>query len=258
MYSTGTFLAGSGWGFFLMAQRLLKYVLVFSLLIGVSAGWVSSVRAEFVVDLYGGLAKTDGRVEGEAGNIPFSGGAGTTSKDLKEDPNFKDAFTVGGRVTYWLESIPWLGLALDSSYFKAKGKNPDTEIPVYGFSLLMMMRYPLFPNEQFPQGRLQPYLGLGPELAFSNDATVEFEDNGVKTKFKENINGFGVDVRTGMLWPWHHHWGLFTEYRFTYLDMSHGKPSTISRQDEAGSIDFEDMKAKLTTHHFLVGLSYRF
>jgi opacity protein-like surface antigen len=149
-------------------------------------------------------------------------------------------------------------VAFDGSYFKADAKNANIEIPVYGFSLLMMMRYPLLPNEQFPQGRLEPYFGVGPEFALGK-STVEFEDDGGTTKIKENMNGFGVDVRTGMLWRLHRHWGIFTEYRFTYLDMSDdGTPSDYSRQDEEGSREFENLGSKLTTHHFLVGLSYRF
>ena len=196
-------------------------------------------------------------MEGQVSDVPFSGGPVTTSADLKANAKFKDTFTVGGRVAYWTQIIPWLGLAFDGSYFDAETKNSNIDIPVYGFSLLMMMRYPLLVNEQFPQGRLQPYLGFGPEFAFSK-STVEFEENGVKTKIKDNINGFGVDARAGMLWLLHRHWGLFTEYRFTYLDMTGGTPTDFSRSDEAGTINFENLDVKLTTHHFLAGVSFRF
>jgi len=41
-----------------MAKGLLKYFLDFCLLMGVRTEWATSVRAEFVVDLYGGFAKT--------------------------------------------------------------------------------------------------------------------------------------------------------------------------------------------------------
>ena len=216
-----------------------------------------SVRAEFVIDLYGGLAMTENsKVEGQLSDVPFSGGPVTTSEDLKADVKFNKSFTLGGRVTYWTP-FQLIGVAFDASYFDADAKNANITIPVVGLSLLMMMRYPLFPNEQFPQGRLQPYLGFGPEFAFSK-STVEFEDNGVKTKIKDNINGFGVDVRGGMLWPLHRHWGVFTEYRFTYLDMTGGIPSDFRRQDEEGTISFENLDVKLTTHHFLVGISFRF
>jgi opacity protein-like surface antigen len=250
------FVRGSGGVF--MANSLLKYSLICGLLVAVIVGGAATVRAEFAIDFYGGLAKTEnGQVEGQLSNVPFSGGPVTTSKDLKEDGKFKDSFTLGGRVAYWTQTIPWLGVAFDASYFDAEAKNTKIDIPVVGLSLLVMMRYPSFQTEQFPQGRLQPYIGFGPEFGFSK-STVEFEDDGVKTKIKDNINGFGVDVRAGMLWQLHRHWGIFSEYRFTYLDMNGGVPSDFSRSDEEGTIDFENLETKLTTHHFLVGASFRF
>ncbi len=108
-----------------MVKRLLKYVLGICLLIRVSTGWATSVRAEFVVDLYGGLAMTeDSDVQVRVSDVPFSGTGGTlTSETLKEDGKFKDSFTVGGRVTYWTQRFPWLGVAFDGSYFKAEAKN---------------------------------------------------------------------------------------------------------------------------------------
>ena len=65
-----------------MAKRLLKYVLGFCLLMGGEAVWASSVLAEFVVDFYGGLAKTENSdVEGLKASVPFSGmGSVTTDK----------------------------------------------------------------------------------------------------------------------------------------------------------------------------------
>jgi hypothetical protein len=74
---------------------------------GVKTLGATPVRAEFVVDLYGGLAKTqNSEVEGQLRSVPFSGSPVTTSKDLKEDAKFKNAATVGGRVTYWTQTIP--------------------------------------------------------------------------------------------------------------------------------------------------------
>jgi opacity protein-like surface antigen len=245
-----------------MAIRLLKYFLAFCLLMGVGAVWVTSVRAEFVVDLYGGLAKTeDSDFQVRQSDVPQFGSGSVTSQTLKANGKFKDSFTVGGRVTYWTQRFPWLGVAFDGSYFKADAKNGNIEIPVYGFSLLMMMRYPLLVNEQFPQGRLQPYLGFGPEFAFGK-VKAEFEENGFKTKIEENEGAFGVDVRTGLLWKLDQQWGIFTEYRFTYLNYNSEDSDNFvcigDKKDCPESIKLEDFEAKLTTHHFLMGLSYRF
>ena len=247
---------------FVMRANLPKYFLAFCLMMEMMGGGTTPVRAEFEVDLYGGLAKTENaEVEGLKATVPFSGMGPVTTEKFKTDTSFKDSFTVGGRVTYWIERLPWLGVALDGSYFKAEAKGADIEIPVYGFSLLMMLRYPLLPNEQFPKGRLQPYIGIGPEFAFGK-AKAEFEENGVTTKIKDNDGGVGVDLRAGILWPLHRHWGIFTEYRFTYLDFDQDDTKDFEPIDPSdppeGTYKYKDLETKLTTHYFLVGISFRF
>jgi opacity protein-like surface antigen len=118
-----------------------------------------------------------------------------------------------------------------------------------------------FPFMVSPQGRLQPYLGVGPEFAFGK-VKAEFEEDGFKTKIEENEGAFGVDVRTGLLWKLHPQWGIFTEYRFTYLNYNTKDPDNFfcigDQKDCPSSLKVEDFEAKLATHHFLVGLSYRF
>ncbi len=176
----------------------------------------ASVRAEVFLDLYGGLATTgNAEVKGEEKFRPSPGGGPTTTQKFREDANFKNSFTVGGRVGYWSERFPWVGVAFDASYFKAEAKNANIDIPVVGLSGLLMMRYPLFTNEQFPSGQLQPYLGIGPELAFTK-ISAEFKDNGSK-KIEKRTTGVGIDIRTGLFWQFPQHWGVFTEYRFTHI-----------------------------------------
>lgn len=73
----------------------------------------------------------------------------------------------------------------------------------------------------------------------------------------------GVDVRTGLLWKLSQQWGIFTEYRFTYLNFNNKDPDKFSckpfdQKDCPSSVKVEDFEAKLTTHHFLMGLSYHF
>ena len=101
----------------------------------------------------------------------------------------------------------------------------------------------------------------GTEFAFGK-VKAEFEENGFKTKIEENEGAFGVDVRTGLLWKLDQQWGIFTEYRFTYLNYNSEDSDNFvcigDKKDCPESIKLEDFEAKLTTHHFLMGLSYRF
>lgn len=223
------------------SQRLVIGVL---LGIGVLGSLPPLVRAEVFLDFYGGLAMTE--------KTEVKGSGLTTTQKFREDVNFKDSFTVGGRIGYWTKRFPWFGVALDGSYFEAEAKNANIDIPVVGLSFLLMLRYPFFTSEEYPSGRLQPYLGIGPVLAFSK-ISAEFRENRSE-KIKEHATGVGIDLRTGILWHFHQHWGVFTEYRFTHIGFDTNSPFNF--YDE---YDFdEDLDTTLTTHHFLAGISFRF
>src|SRR5207248_3357570 len=59
--------------------------------------------------------------------------------------------------------LPWLGVAADVSYFR-----PATDVQTVPLSLLVMARYGFLKDDEFKAGRLQPYVGLGGALFFSN------------------------------------------------------------------------------------------
>ena len=60
----------------------------------------------------------------------LAGGAFSRAQDVGDkfagtkfefkDVNFKNSFSIGGRVGYWFESLPYLGMALDVSHFRAE------------------------------------------------------------------------------------------------------------------------------------------
>jgi opacity protein-like surface antigen len=247
-------------------KRFSHNLLVAVLLgIGVLGALPAFVRAEIFFDVYGGLVTTGNSEVKEQVSFRPQNGA-TTKEEFQEDANFSDSFTVGGRIGYWTERWPWVGVAFDGSYFKADDKQANIELPVVGLSFLVMMRYPLFTNEQFPAGRIQPYLGIGPELAFTK-IKAELKNNQETKTIHEHVAGGGVDVRTGLLWQIHQHWGIFTEYRFTYIGFDTNSPLNFYGDDiddiddddiPEGGLKIEDIETSLTSHHFLVGISFRF
>ena len=65
---------------------------------------------------------------------------------------------------YWFEDIPWLGIASEAPLLRLDEKNQDISIdedtnldPLSGFLLL-----------RYPNGRLQPFVGIGPTLFVSD------------------------------------------------------------------------------------------
>ena len=126
--------------------------------------------AEWFLDVYGGQSSTqDANVAAEVTSYGLFRSTSTESHTEKVD--FDASFTMGGRLGYWFEKLPWLGVSLDLSYFKAEGEK--AEFDVVPLSLLLMLRWPLFKTENFPKGKLQPYAGVGPGF-FLTDSRVNF------------------------------------------------------------------------------------
>jgi hypothetical protein len=188
--------------------------------------------AEWFTDIYLGAATT----MDEDVTVRISG------VSVKKKGEFDAAFTLGVRGGYWFEAVPWLGLAVDASFF-----NPDADLTVFPVSALLMLRWPLLTSPEFSKGRLQPYLGVGPGVfvsALKSDLRPALEGT-----FSDTSVDLGLDVRAGLTWMFNKNTGLFAEYRFTHVSPRFSD----SPADVSVRIDTE-----LNSHHLLVGVSFRF
>jgi len=139
------------------------------------------------------------------------------------------------------------------SYFQADGDNVD--ITVIPSSLLVMLRWPLLTSDEFPKGRLQPYMGVGPSF-FYLESTADFTPT-ISRKLRDAALDVGLDVRSGLAWQFHKHFALFTEYRFSYLHRAADlEADPCMGRTCAGTA--EVVNTTLSTHHFLSGVSFRF
>jgi opacity protein-like surface antigen len=225
-----------------------KFLLViFSMLCFLVIGPAQAL-AEGFIDIYGGWASTrDADVDV---SISSSGLGFVSTESDTEKVDFGSSYTLGARVGYWFEKLPYVGIAGDLSYFRAEDKT--TEIHVVPISLLLMLRYPLFKSEKFPNGRIQPYAGIGPGF-FLSVSDVDFRPTLPKTLSGTSFD-VGLDLRAGIAWQFHKHLALFGEYRYT--DFSIDLEQTDILYGLAGTK--ETMKTQLSTNHFLIGISYRF
>jgi len=205
-------------------------------------------RAEWFLDVYGGESATRGaNVNAEA---TYYNIFGSSSQNHTEKVDLDSSFTMGGRLGYWSEKLPWLGVSLDLSYFKAEGEK--AEFDVVPLSLLLMLRWPLFKSENFPKGKLQPYAGVGPGYCFT-DSRVNFRPT-LQDSASGSSGEIGFDVRTGLAWQFHKHWAIFGEYRYSDVKIDF-------RQEDFLAIisgSEESIKTHLKTNHYLAGISYRF
>jgi opacity protein-like surface antigen len=191
----------------------------------------------------------------ENGDLGFrSTGPGPGRDDrLEYDPGF----TFGVRGGYWFDpTASWLGLGLDFSYFHALEDRTRGELDIFALPLtpLLMVRAPLGASDEFPNGRVQPYAGVGPALTLSIarlalDDTVPGMDD-----FYDAALDVGVDVRGGLAVHVAPRVALFLEYRYTYLDLDYD-----DEVDLRGGPDPDvDVDTILRTHHTTFGVSFRF
>ncbi len=234
-----------------MMARVGLFVVAFSIFLLLAAP--TSTSAEGFIDFYAGVASTqDTDVSLEEFSPFFVPARVSRSVDLGS------SLTLGGRIGYWFGGTPSVGVALDVSSFQADGGNVDiTLIPV---STLLMLRWPLLTSDDFPKGRLQPYVGIGPGLFISN-FEADFRP-AVAEEVSEWILDIGLDVRAGLAWQFYRHLALFGEYRFTYveLDFEQGGCLTFAcaLTPFASDATRRTAEATLNTHHFLMGVSFRF
>jgi opacity protein-like surface antigen len=148
----------------------------------------------------------------------------------------------GLRFGRWLDNLqwPWLGVAVDVSYFR-----PAIDVQTVPISLLLMARYGLLKDQEFPMGRLQPYVGLGAGLFISN-----VSGNLGSREADDTTRDIGLDVRVGAAFLIDGPWAAFTEYRFT-----HFSPSFDIKTFGGGTVSSD---TTFNTHHILLGVSYRF
>jgi opacity protein-like surface antigen len=150
--------------------------------------------------------------------------------------HFADSVTVGGRIGYWFEGAPLLGVAGTVSYYQPGASGSTAKTEVVPLTLLAMARWPLLESNEFPNGRLQPYVGVGPGFFITDVSAPGFSDTSKEA---------GLDVRAGANLLFTSHVGSFVEYRLTHVGTT-----------------FRDQGVKeetsLTTHHFLAGMAYHF
>lgn len=194
--------------------------------------------AEWFADLWAGASRT------QSEDITLT----ISSLDFEETDkvDYSDTFTVGLRVGYWFDSASWLGLALDVSYFR-----PDPDVTVVPVSALVMLRLPLFTSEEFPRGRLQPYVAGGPGFFASKFAGDLGSDLGGRAS--DTSYDLGLDLRGGLTFLFTQDFGIFLEYRMTRVS-----PEWNIRVLD-GDVDRDaTVKTDLNTHHVIGGVSFRF
>lgn len=121
-----------------------------------------------------------------------------------------------------------------------------------------MLRYPLVTNEEFPKGKLQPYVGIGPSFFYSH-STMDFGPPLSQATHGNFFSDIGLDMRAGTSWQFHRAVAAFFEYRFTHVKLSYKEERCIGLScvgDDPVRVTEHTIGTTLNTHHVLMGIRF--
>ena len=220
-------------------------------------------KAEWLTDVYLGLSITSKADMDFAPTTPR-----TFIPQTFKDVNYDNSVVWGVRGGYWFGSkdalgkpdmlgdlAQYLGASLDLSYFRPRIPSQVLKTDVgtrrLGFMDLsvvtltpqILVRFPVLRDEEYPQGRLHPYLAFGPTLYVTSltDSAGNFGPRG-KT---ERDAGIGLLAGPGVAFQLADHFFAFTEVRFL-----HARPSFGFKGG--------DTDVPINGNQIILGVSYRF
>jgi hypothetical protein len=146
----------------------------------------SEIFAEATADLYFGTGLSQKATV--SGAAPVSG-------DI-------DLQSYGYRLGFWSNKYKKIGLGIDGSYIRAEGR--DVSMDILPLSFLLMARGNFRESEDFPSGRVQPYVCLGGAITVVG-ASV-YGHNAADLKMEP-------DIRAGVSYLFDRYIGASIEYR---------------------------------------------
>lgn len=209
----------------------------------------------------------------------YAGSSFTQSHDLKlddrgigrgvfEDVEFDRSLSWGGRAGRYFDSLPFLGLGVDFFRFypyigpqsvqlrgcffpggcgTGRGGPGSLDVETTAVSMDLMLRLPLLKSDDAPQGRVQPYVAVGPPLFITTITprnTRSFRNHDSDTDYS-----FGFKAAAGVAVQVYKNLALFGEYRFTHV-----APDVELRD---ASLNRATLRTDLDTHSALFGISAR-
>ena len=189
-------------------------------------------------------------------------------RGVYENVEFDRSLAWGGRAGRYFDSLPFVGLAVDFFRFSpylspqsvhlrgcffpggcgtGQGGTGSFDVETSALSVDLMLRLPLLKSPAAPQGRVQPYLAVGPPLFITTITPVRtrsFRNHDDDTDYS-----FGVKAAAGVAIQVYQSLALFGEYRFTHVS-----PEVELRDANLNRVT---LRTDLDTHSALVGISAR-
>ena len=202
--------------------------------------------AEGFFDIYAGPSFTD------TATITISSKVAATSGDV----SFEHDTSYGIRGGFWFRNLPWLGVGGDLSSLHTRAKN--TKFDIIPMTPMVLFRLPLTVDEEVPQGRIQPYVGIGPSISLYTYAHADLGPPTNSISGTSSIgSAVGFQLPVGMAFQLSRRVALFGEYRYAFyrVDVDRDRLfGLIANNDNAA----RNVKTDLSMHNVLLGISFRF
>jgi hypothetical protein len=255
------------------------------------------VQAEAFVDIYAGGAFTNSHRSdviippqffNPAGQDPPVGPPNLMIRRTSVETSFDDSITYGLRAGYWFGK--WAGLALDIFTFEPKLDAQDftqgADVRATPISALLMLRWPLLASDEYPLGRLHPYIGGGPSLfltEFDGNVDLSVMDFPITEvvdpllplppetytlhaniepagEFSSKNVDPGLQLLVGLDFQILPFVGVFGEYRYTLAEPVWS--DTVAARGDDRVVYYQalsaDFQVPLRTHHIVGGVTFRF
>jgi hypothetical protein len=164
---------------------------------------------------------------------------------------------IGLRAGYWFDFLPLIGTQFDLYLFGPDVNfGPEDNIELFQFDISIvalgfsiMGRYPLLKQDDFPRGRLQPYLGLGPAIFITS--WDDQESNPALNIGSDTVVNGGLQFLAGVSYFIRERVSAFAEYKFTHHVTQIGGLAEGQTFSIVGSQPFN-------VSHFTIGVNYHF
>jgi opacity protein-like surface antigen len=220
--------------------------------------WAPGVWAEPYIAAYAGyslLSDTDLKTDFVADLL-----TGTQGRGIRLSTDVDNSAIIGGKIGYWFDFFPLVGAELDIYAFSPDIFSPpqtsgsveltapnNFDVSVTAVSFNLMGRYPLLKSPDFPRGRLQPYIGIGPGLFITSIEDLEpIPENNIGSK---TLTFGGLQIIGGVKFFLLKKLSLFAEYKFSHFTA-----------DLSGSSERFTLGAtqNIDANHFYGGVAYHF
>ena len=202
----------------------------------------SRADAEVFLDVYAGYSFTsESDIDTDLDTVGFT----------LQDVEFDESFVVGGRLGYWFRAVPFIGVALDVSYFQpdigdqtvrtAAGPSLrtgrlDLDVVSVGPQLLLKLPIPI----------VKPYVFAGPAVF----VTVGEARNGAFGVDETGAEAtLGLKAGAGIRFVFFGFLGVFAEYQYTRFSPEF--------EFESGGVR-RKVETDVESHHGVVGATIQF